>query len=115
MAMKLVNLTLLKVNEEVEIFLASYPDLVDRTTLKDQNFRPQLVAYVLSRIPNRHVAIDVNNEFSIYSPLPIYSTQEQLDIEKQIYRGIFALNKKEYDQELNSVCIRLDHNYYRVD
>ncbi|MGB5962775.1 MAG: hypothetical protein WBG73_19210 [Coleofasciculaceae cyanobacterium] len=103
MAITLVNLTLLKVNEEVETFLASYPDLVDRTTLKDQSFRPQLVAYVLSRIPNRHLVIEANNKFSISSPIPIYSTQEQLDIEKQIYQGIFALTKKEYDQELYSV------------
>jgi hypothetical protein len=112
MAMTLVNLTLLKVNEEVENFLASYPDLVDRTTLKDQNFRPQLLAYVLSRIPNRHIAIEAKNNYSISSPLPIYSTQEQLDIEKQIYQGIFALTKKEYSQELYSVCTRFDHNYH---
>ena len=82
MAMTLVNLTLLKVNEEVENFLASYPDLVDRTTLKDQNFRPQLIAYVLNRIPNRHILIDAKNESSNFSPLRLYSTQEQLDIEK---------------------------------
>ncbi|MEO8893960.1 MAG: late competence development ComFB family protein [Coleofasciculaceae cyanobacterium] len=113
--MTLVNLTLLKVTEEIENFLASYPDLVDRTTLKDQNFRPQLVAYVLSRIPNRYVAIEAKNESSISTSLSIYSTQEQLVIEKRIYQGIFALNKKEYDQELYSVRIRLDHSYYRID
>lgn len=112
MAMTLVNLTLLKVNEEVENFLTSYPNLVDRTTLKDQNFRPQLIAYVLNRIPNRHLVIESKNESSISSPLPIYSTQEQLDIEKRIYQGIFALTQKKYDQELYSVCTRFEHNFY---
>lgn len=115
MAITLVNLTLLKVNEELENFLASYPDLVDRTTLKDKSFKPQLIAYVLSRIPNRHLVIEAENEFSIDSPIPIYSTEEQLDIEKRIYQGIFALTKKEYDQELYSVCTKLDRNYYRLD
>jgi hypothetical protein len=76
--------------------------IVDRTTLKDQNFRQQLVAYVLNRVPNRHVAIEANNEFSFSAPLPLYSTQEQLDIEKRIYQGIFALTKKKYSQELTS-------------
>ena len=115
MAKTLVNLTLLKVNEEVENFLASYPDLVDRTTLKDKNFRPQLIAYVLNRVPNRHILIEAKNESSISSPLPLYSTQEQLDLEKRIYQGIFALRKNEYYQELYSVCTRLDHNYYCSD
>jgi hypothetical protein len=112
MVMTLVNVTLLKVNEELENFLASYPDLVDRTTLKDPSFRPKLIAYVLSRIPNRHVAIEAKNESSNFSRLPIYSTQEQLDIEQRIYQGVFSLTKKEYDQELYSVCTRFDHNYY---
>lgn len=112
MAMTLVNVTLLKVNEELENFLTSYPDLVDRTTLKDPNFRPKLTAYVLSRVPNRHMAVEAKYEESIFSQLPTYSTKEQLEIEKRIYQGIFSLTKKEHNQEVSSICTRFDRNYY---
>ena len=111
MAMTLVNLTLLKVNEEVENFLASYPDLVDRTTFKDPDFRPKLIAYVLSRISNRYVAIETKNESSNFSRLPVYSTKEQLDIEERIYQGIFSLTKKEHHQEVQ-ICTNFEHHYY---
>ena len=108
--MRLVNLTLLKVNEEVENFLVSYPDLIDRTKLQDPNFRPKLVAYVLNRIPNRHVAIEPQNEASIFSQLSIYSTQEQLNIEKQIYQGIFSITKAEQKLNFDYLNIKFNHN-----
>lgn len=94
MAMTLVNLTLLKLNEELEIFLTNYPDLINRTMLKDPAFRPTLIAYVLSHIPNRYVALEVEKVATFYSKLPPASTQEQLDIEKSIYQGIYNLSNQ---------------------
>ncbi len=113
MAMKLVNLTLLKVNEELESFLVSYPDIVDQKILKDPDFRPKIIAYVLSRIPNRYVAIESENEASFLSQFPIYSTQEQLDMEKRIYQGIYSLSKKERKQDFYHNYPKLSSSYDR--
>jgi Late competence development protein ComFB len=106
----LVNLTLLKVNEEVENFLASYPNLVDKNKLKDPTFRPNLIAYVLSRVPNRYVTIESQKESSIFPELTTYSTQEQLEIEKQIYQGVFYLTKKEQNSKFDYTYSKSYHN-----
>lgn len=91
MAMKLVNLTLLKVNEELENLLDKRPEVTYQAKLQDPDFRQKLIAYVLNRVPNRYVAVEAENESSISSEFLIYSNQERLDMEKRIYQGIYSL------------------------
>lgn len=97
--MKLVNLTLLRVNEELELLLDKHPDRTDQTQLQDPDFRQKLIAYVLNRIPNRYVAVEAENESSISSEFLIYSNQERLDMEKRIEQGIHSLttNNRNYN------------------
>jgi hypothetical protein len=101
MALTMINLTLLKVNEEIENLLACSPtNRKYQIYLNDPDFRQKLMAYILSRIPNRHLAVEVGKEPSIASEFFIYSTQERLQIENRIHQGIDYLLQGEETPDL---------------
>lgn len=95
MATKLVNLTLLKVIKEIKNILDISPTQVHKELAGDLNLQQQLVAYVLSRVPNRHVAIE-EEYLSLISPNSICcSTLEQLEIENLVNEGVYYLMQSE--------------------
>lgn len=100
--MKLVNLTLLRLNEELENLIDKHPKQTYQAQLKDPDFRQKLIAYVLNRIPNRYIAVEAENESSISSELLIYSNQERLDMEKKIYQGIYSLTSSDKNYNFSS-------------
>ena len=114
MAMKLVNLTLLKLNEELESLLEKNFEWISQSQLQDSDFRQKLIAYVLNRIPNRYVAVDAENESSISSEFLIYSNQEALYMEKQICQGIYSLTKSDlnYYNFSHATYIEINSPYY---
>lgn len=95
MAAKLVNLTLLKVIKEIKNILDICPTLAHQELASDPNLQQQLVAYVLSRVPNRHVAIE-EEYLSLISPQSICcSTLEQLELENLVHEGVYYLAQVE--------------------
>jgi hypothetical protein len=90
----IVNITLMKVQEELDILLDIYPNKLYQKSLTDPDLRQELIAYVLNRMPNRYLALESENISLISSHNFIFSTQEALEIEKLIHQGIYYLNQK---------------------
>ncbi len=87
MPKNLVNITLSAVTEEIEIILESYPKYPYQEAFSPSGLRQDLIAYVLSRVPNRYMAIDSESvsgktvEFRC-------SSEQLLEIEDLIHTGI---------------------------
>jgi hypothetical protein len=92
MDMTLINLTLLKVNGEIENFLGKiYPVATYQKILRNPQLRQKLLAYILSRIPNRYAAFHSEKIISI-SPEPLsFSTGEKLEIKQLVQQGVVYL------------------------
>jgi hypothetical protein len=92
MDITIVNLTLLKVNGELEDFSGKiYPAYTFQKILKSPKLRQQLLGYVLSRISNCYVALNSEKIISI-SPESLYcSTREKLEIKKLVQQGVVYL------------------------
>ncbi|MEG3847647.1 hypothetical protein QT971_29065 [Microcoleus sp. herbarium19] len=87
MQKNLVNVTLAAVTEEVEIILESYPKYPYQEAFSPSGLRQNLIAYVLSRVPNRYVAID--SESASGQTVEFRCSSEQLvHIENLIHTGI---------------------------
>ena len=99
-----VNVTLMKVKEELDNFLEIYPNKLYQKTLTDPDLRQKLIAYILNRMPNRYLALELENISLISSQNFIFSTQEALEIENLIHQGIYYLNHK-------SNSCNFSHNY----
>jgi hypothetical protein len=112
MATKLINLTLLKVIKEIKNILDICPTEAHQKLARDLNLQQQLVAYVLSRVPNRHVAIEEEYLSLISSHSICCSTLEQIKIENLVNEGIYylmQLEKKSINQpsykDMDFICL----------
>lgn len=85
---QLINLTLPVVIEEIEHILATYPTYPYQQAFSVAGLRQDLVAYVLSRVPNQYAVVEETQYSSTPALLPRYSTQRLLDIEHWIHLGI---------------------------
>lgn len=84
----LVNLTLSVVTEEVEIILESYPKHPYQQAFSPSGLRQDLIAYVLSRVPNTYTAIEASESVSNQRVQVRCSSEQLLHIEKLIHTGI---------------------------
>ncbi|WP_204103439.1 MULTISPECIES: hypothetical protein [Spirulina sp. CCY15215] len=107
MAKNLVNLTLLFVKEDINQILTEQPDQIQKDFMKRDLF-PDLVAYVLSRIPNNYTVFDetVFDEERV-SPLQLSSllnesAERQLDREQVIRRGIYVVLEKSFHKTIST-------------
>jgi len=88
MQKNLVNITLAVVTEEVEIILESYPKYPDQEAFSPSGLRQDLIAYVLSRVPNKYIAIDSGESVSNHTVQVRCSSEQLLRIEDLIHTGI---------------------------
>lgn len=95
MANKLINLTLLKVNAEITRSLPTYPEDIHQKISQDSNFKNKLLAYVLTRIPNRYIATNEENIPAVLPKSVFYSLPEQIEIEELIQQGVYYLVNKQ--------------------
>jgi hypothetical protein len=84
----LVNLTLAVVTEEVENILDSYPRYPYQEAFACSGLRQDLIAYVLSRIPNTYTAIASSDSMSHTIVQVRFSSERLLHIENLIHKGI---------------------------
>ena len=84
----LVNLTLAVVTEEVENILDSYPRYPYQEAFSPSGLRQDLIAYVLSRIPNTYTAIAPFDSMSHTTIQVRCSSEQLLHIENLIHTGI---------------------------
>lgn len=84
----LVNLTLAVVTEEVENILDSYPRYPYQEAFSPSGLRQDLIAYVLSRIPNTYTAIAPSDALLNNTVQIRCSSEQLLHIENLIHTGI---------------------------
>lgn len=84
----LVNLTLAVVTEEVENILDAYPRYPYQEAFSPSGLRQDLIAYVLSRIPNTYTAIAPCDSMSHTTVQVRCSSEQLLHIENLIHTGI---------------------------
>jgi hypothetical protein len=94
MTSTIVNLTLLKVNEELENFLDMAQEPYYQSALNDVEFRQKLTAFILNRLPNRYLTVEPEKAEGLNSTRFIFTTQERLNIENLIHLGIYYLFQK---------------------
>ncbi len=88
MGKQLVNRTLPVVIEEIENILEAYPEYPYQQAFSQPTLRQNLIAYVLSRVPNQYIVVE-EIQFSLKQiVLPHYSSKRLLDIEYWIHLGI---------------------------
>lgn len=85
---QIINLTLPVVIEEIEQILATYPRHPYQQAFSAAGLRQDLVAYVLSRVPNQYAVVEETQSSSNPTVLPHCSTKRLLDIEHWIHLGI---------------------------
>lgn len=91
MATTMVNLTLLKVIQELEEILDLYPSQIYKQVARNPDLQQKLVAYILNRLPNKYITIEDDNLADKLSQNISCSTLERLRIEELVQQGVFYL------------------------
>jgi hypothetical protein len=92
MDVTIVNLTLLKINGEMENLSGHiYPAATYQKILNNMRLRQKLITYILDRIPNSYAAINVDKIITI-SPESLYcSVREKIEIKQLVQQGVVYL------------------------
>lgn len=84
-----INLTGSLVVEEIDFFLAAYPEEHPyRTVLSHPEQRRALVSWVLSRVPNRYAPLQDSQGRTVYPDFQCASLEKRLKVEEIIKAGI---------------------------
>ncbi|MBD2577491.1 hypothetical protein [Oscillatoria sp. FACHB-1406] len=84
-----INLTGSLVVEEIDFFLAAYPEGHPyRAALSHPEQRRKLVSWVLSRVPNRYALLQDSQGRPIYPDFQSASLEKRLKVEEIIKTGI---------------------------
>ncbi|MGK7929172.1 MAG: late competence development ComFB family protein [Spirulina sp.] len=105
MAKNLVNLTLLLVKEDLDQILAEQPDSIQRDFIKRDLFT-DLMAYVLSRIPNNYIVLEEGQIPPVHSHLQTESAERQLARERMIRQGIYFVLEKSFHNALPTMGLK---------
>ena len=115
MASTIVNVTLLKVIEELENILEIDLDQSDQKALTDPELRHKLISFVLNRMPNRYLTIESEKVASITSRFFLFKTQEKLKIENLIHQGIYYLLQKDKKYNFSHPYKDIESMYYHLN
>ncbi|MEC4811680.1 MAG: hypothetical protein SAK29_00085 [Scytonema sp. PMC 1069.18] len=96
MSKTIINLTLSAVVGEIEDVLETYPYHPYRQLFLIPDLRQELIAYVLSRVANRYVAVEEEQKSSFKSLHLL--TEETLHIKVLIHKGIEKILYKKEEQ-----------------
>lgn len=93
MTAKLLNLTLLKVNKELDTLEAIHSSYTYRIIVRNPEFRKILADYVLRRIPNQYLSLDSEGDSSIVAKIVNPTSRERQQIYQLIEQGITQLRQ----------------------
>ncbi|EGJ34914.1 MULTISPECIES: hypothetical protein [Moorena] len=91
MGKTLVHVTTPIVIQEIENVLATYPEFPYQDVFSQSKIRQDLIAYVLSRIPNHYEALDKIEPSSKSQELRHLSSEHKLYLENLIHTGIYHI------------------------
>jgi hypothetical protein len=94
MPKSIVNLTMPLVVSEMEQVLEAYPPYPEQQIFADSDLRQELIAYVLTRIPNKHVAVEASGESASAAEAIFHPMEIKLKIEDFIHQGIRHILQK---------------------
>ncbi len=109
---RIVNLTLLNINKQLNDFIVKHPGRTYQRDLSNPAFRQSLVDYILSRVPNRCRSSEEKNKPLISTAALRTLDQEKLQIEKLIYQGYYHLRKNEVQNNLDCKSIVVEESYF---
>lgn len=84
------------VREELYTIQDTYPESAEIMQLNNPDFLRKLIIFILLRLPNRYIVVDIDDESSINpDSLDVpYQTTEKITIEELIYQGISYLTQE---------------------
>jgi hypothetical protein len=88
MSTVIVNLTQHLAIHDIERVLETYPDHPYQQAFSHPDFRQQLIAWVLSRVPNVFTVAQETDEMTIHPDYAPYCTDVQTCLEYVIQQGI---------------------------
>ena len=101
MSLVIVNLTLLKLNEELEKFSEIHPETFYQRIIRDRELSQELIVYVLNRIQNRFIVIPEEEVLSL--DVRCVSTKESLEIENLLLQGIYQITNRHKTPEIQMI------------
>lgn len=101
MSIAIVNLTLLKLNEELKNFSNLHSESFYQRILGDRDLCQELIVYVLNRMQNRFVAIPEEEVSSLH--VQFISSKESLEIENLLLQGIYQITSRHRIPEIQLV------------
>lgn len=101
MSIAIVNLTLLKLNEELKNFASLHPEKFYQNILADRELCQELIVYVLNRIQNRFIALPEEEVSSLN--VQFISSKESLEIENLLLQGIYQITNRHRISEFQLV------------
>jgi hypothetical protein len=99
MTAKHLNLTLLKVNKELDTLESIHSSYTYRVLVRNPEFRQSLLDYILRRIPNHYLLIDSEKDSSIIAKVIKLTSQERYQIYQLIEQRISRL--RQHDSHVN--------------
>lgn len=112
MGVKQVNLTLLKVNEELDVFLDNHTAYIYKRAFNQPEFRQRLLAFILKRIPNRYASLESASKFASFSPKSVnFTHQEKIMVQKLIYRGFYQLYQRDQENAVQQEYVPINPSY----
>lgn len=104
------NLTLAVVTDEIEqieTVFKTYPAHPYQQAFAIPNWRQQLIAYVLSRVPNTYKSIEETEPLVDLNSLPS-CLERRLHIETLLYQGIWQLLQQNSDGSTHPISETID-------
>lgn len=98
MALKIINVTSLKLTEKLEKIRLIYPSKVGHLNLNEVDWRQKLISYVLNRMTNCYLVVDAQNISQALSEIEL-PNHEDLQMENLIHQGIcyFSITPNSYN------------------
>ncbi len=114
---EIINLTFLKVLYELENLSSDFPTKIRRKLLTNPELKSKLLAYVLNKVPNRHIVTDSEKVSSISAQFICFSVLEELQIEKSIKQGIYYILELEQENDYSFLegCKNMNSIYLPSD
>jgi hypothetical protein len=104
----IVNLTMLVVCAEIEEVVETHYHYPYQRVFANSDLRQELIAYVLTRVRNVHIAVETGEESRINADTLPHLTEIKLQIEDFVHQGIRHILQKY--ESLMSHCV-LEENY----
>lgn len=98
MALKIINITSLKLAQKLDKLRVIYPNKINHSNVNDKDWRQKLIHYVLNRMTNCYLVLDVKNIPQALSEVEL-PNHEDLQMENLIHQGIcyFSLTPNSYN------------------